>query len=89
MTASALSCPKCHDNMVRGYIMDHSYSQTLISLWVEGPPKPHQFLGISFSGNFIKEPKAEELIPIGTFRCQGCGYLESYANKEFAVHPAT
>jgi len=31
----------------------------------------------------IDKPKLPKQIPIGTFRCKACGYLESFAMPEF------
>lgn len=46
-----------------------------VSAWVEGPPEKSFWTG-------TKVP-AEKRIPIGTFRCPKCGFLESYARPEF------
>jgi hypothetical protein len=27
----------------------------------------------------------EKLVPIGTYRCSSCGFLEQYARQEFAA----
>ena len=40
-----------------------------------GQPVSHFFRGLKL---------ANEKLPIGTFRCQTCGFLESYAREEFA-----
>jgi hypothetical protein len=44
--------------------------------WVKGAPKKNWICGVKVPGI---------LIPIATFRCELCGYLESYARKEFAA----
>jgi hypothetical protein len=46
------------------------------SQWASGTPAK-SFFGV------LKRP-AESPIPIGTFRCVACGFLESYARSEFA-----
>ena len=77
MSQAALRCPKCHGEMVQGFIMDFTEGGRLVSQWAEGPPQK------SFWTR-TKVPK-EGLIPVGTFRCASCGYLESYARGEFAA----
>ena len=42
--------------------------------WVEGEPIPRfWFHGVKLEG---REP-----VPVTTFRCEGCGYLESFATQ--------
>ena len=75
------SCPKCNGGvMVQGFIIDWQGSKfSRVSNWVEGVPgKPSWF------GTTIPVP-AEKCIPVGTFRCSVCGFLESYAHPEFAA----
>jgi hypothetical protein len=69
-------CPKCQGKMVLGFVVDFSHAQAVVSSWVEGSPEKSFWTG-------TKVP-AEKRIPIGTFRCTKCGYLESYARPEFA-----
>jgi hypothetical protein len=38
-----------------------------------------------FTGQGIRPPKPGNTIPIRTFRCQACGFLESYAREGFAA----
>jgi predicted nucleic-acid-binding Zn-ribbon protein len=61
-------CPKCQAIMVQGFIPIQ-----LISSWVKGHPQK------SFFTRLKKVPVAER-IPIAAFRCNGCGYLEFYAD---------
>ena len=64
--------------MVQGFIVDfHAGGERLVSNWVEGTPEK----------TFWTKTKmpADKCIPVGTFRCSGCGFLESYAQPEFAA----
>ena len=70
---AAKVCPKCQHSMSSGFIPDRAPDVVYGSLWVEGEPKP------GFSG--IKVPQ-ELSLPIVTYRCVACGFLESYANME-------
>ena len=74
-----LKCPKCQEAMVQGFIPDyaHSASQKLVSSWVEGQPKKSWFTGTKVT--------MERRIPIGAFRCKGCGFLEFFADRKFAA----
>jgi hypothetical protein len=77
MTQAAMSCPKCQGEMVRGYVLDFTPLGNRVSKWNDGPPnKAGWAAGILDSTSQI---------PIGTFRCQSCGFLESYARAELAA----
>jgi hypothetical protein len=69
--------------MELGYTLDMSHGATYTGQWAKGSAK-RWWLSI-FQPVIIANPKIEERIPIGTFRCRSCGYLESYAREEF--HP--
>jgi len=68
-------CPKCKGEMVRGYVPDYSHAQRYIGRWHEGKPKKSFFYT-------TKTPDTEG-IPIRTYRCSSCGYLEFYAKESF------
>ena len=57
--------------MAEGFVLDQTYGANLQAKWVEGPPTPSFWTGVKMKGR--------ELHPVVTFRCEGCGYLESYA----------
>jgi hypothetical protein len=80
MSKEAMRCPKCNGVMVQGFIKDlKGEGSCRVSTWVEGAPgKPSLF------GSSVPAP-AEKCIPVGTFRCSVCGFLESYAHPEFAA----
>ena len=77
MSSISLICPKCQGTMVRGFIADFADmgQNANVSTWVEGPPHMSLLFG-------TKTPAAAR-VPVGTYRCSGCGYLESYARPEF------
>ena len=68
--SEAKVCPKCQQSMNRGFIPNQAPDFVYGSLWVEGEPKA------GFRG--IKVPP-ELSLPIATYRCVACGFLESYA----------
>jgi hypothetical protein len=77
MSANVQACPKCQGEMVQGFVAEFAAAQTLVSTWVEGRPEKSVLYG-------AKIPVGKS-IPIGTFRCAACGYLESYARPQFGA----
>ena len=74
----SIQCPRCNSVMVQGFIFDreHGGVRRVIN-WVEGAPDKAFW-------TVTKVPQ-EKCIPVGTFRCSTCGFLESYARPEFAA----
>jgi hypothetical protein len=61
--------------MEPGFVLDLGhYSSPNEQQWVEGEPAKSFWRGISTKGR--------EKLPVRTFRCDRCGYLESYAKAE-------
>ena len=67
------TCPKCNGSMEPGLMLDRKdWASDLQVRWVGGEPTPKTFFGgMSLKG---REP-----LPVTTYRCEGCGYLESFA----------
>lgn len=65
------SCPKCNSSMIQGFIADRTDNARYVSSWVEGAPRKSFWLGVKLG----RSPRIE----IQTWRCQRCGFLESYA----------
>jgi hypothetical protein len=57
--------------MEEGYVLDESYGERRQSTWVSGSPEPSFWTGLKTRG--------KERLPVSTYRCSRCGYLESYA----------
>ena len=70
------ACPKCGGEMSRGFVVDHNMGAATVGLWVEGEPVHTVW------GGGVRAPR-ERSIPVATFRCVGCGFLQSYARPEF------
>jgi hypothetical protein len=68
------TCPRCRSEMVRGYLLDRTHGGFGMGTWIEGPPERSAF-------DLVK-PRLERSIPIMSYRCAGCGYLELYARPE-------
>ena len=78
MSETVLKCPKCSGEMIRGWVVENDGFGIVVGSWVKGSPKKGVWGG-------VKLPNQKDLIPVGTFRCQLCGFLESYARVEFAA----
>lgn len=76
MSTGPTTCPKCQGKMVQGFLVDFAYAAALVTTWIEGSPTKSFLPG-------IKPPKKYKRIPVGTYRCSACGYLESYASAGF------
>jgi Domain of unknown function (DUF6487) len=70
-------CPKCKGEMEQGFVLDRTESGQHVSHWAKGAPRKSFWL-------VTKRVPHQDQVPIGTFRCSSCGYLEAYARKEFA-----
>jgi hypothetical protein len=77
MSATQQQCPKCNGQMQQGFVLDNTYGARVVSQWAAGAPQKSFWTGTRLPD--------EKLIPIGTFRCASCGFLESYARPEFAA----
>ena len=73
MTQHPMTCPKCSGHMESGFMIEREGGPNDQQVrWVEGEPIPQfWFHGVKLEG---REP-----IPVTTYRCEGCGYLESFA----------
>jgi hypothetical protein len=58
--------------MVAGFTIDVGYGKTAVPKWAEGEAES------SFWASGLKL-RGKQQLPVTTYRCRGCGYLESYA----------
>ena len=58
--------------MEPGFVLDRNYDQNAQSTWVGGVPEPSMWVGVKTS--------KKNRVPVMTYRCASCGYLESYAH---------
>jgi hypothetical protein len=77
MARKATQCPKCNGRMEQGFIIDFTHGGRMVSSWAPGAPQKS-----FWRGTYAEE---DRLVPIGAFRCESCGFLESYARDEFAA----
>ena len=77
MTEHPPNCTKCDGKMEQGFILDFHRRGQIASQWAPGSPKKPPFFWFTIVPD-------ETILPVGTFRCNSCGYLEQYARPEFA-----
>jgi predicted nucleic-acid-binding Zn-ribbon protein len=77
MGAESTRCPKCGGAMVQGFTFESEGPRRMVSSWVEGAPEKAFWHSAKVS--------AEKCVPVGSFRCSKCGFLELYARPEFAA----
>ena len=79
MSATSLICPKCQGTMSQGFIADFADmgQNANVSTWVEGPPQASLLFGTETPG--------DKRIPVGTYRCSACGYLEVAGRGRWAA----
>ncbi|MDB5694029.1 MAG: hypothetical protein JWO81_3092 [Alphaproteobacteria bacterium] len=66
------NCPKCDGRMSTGFILDIGHGGAVtVSKWQEGAPQKSFWTGI--------KQRKEQQQEIATWRCERCGFLESYA----------
>jgi hypothetical protein len=76
MSAEKTRYPECNGEMVQGFIVEWSQGGgRRVSSWVGGAPEKSFWHGTSVP--------TEKYVPVGTFRCSACGFLESFARPEF------
>lgn len=72
MNQPVINCIKCEGYMEEGYIIDRGDNNVgLVNTWIEGEPVKSFWSGLKVND--------KQRFKIKTFRCAGCGYLESYA----------
>jgi hypothetical protein len=70
-----LECPRCGRAMQAGYLLDHGdHNARMVSSWVAGTPEKSFWTGL--------KTKDRTVLPVTTYRCERCGFLESYARAE-------
>lgn len=74
-----MKCPKCDGEMVSGYVYGRSNVVAIVNYWVERESMKKSWIGSMFTESPDESSKAADAIPVATFRCQSCGFLESYA----------
>ena len=72
-TPLSSTCPKCTGAMQVGYLLERGHGdRRAAAAWIEGEPESSFWQGLKTSGRDVFETR--------TYRCAGCGFLESYAS---------
>jgi hypothetical protein len=70
--ARRLDCPRCRGAMRAGFVMDRAdHNVGTVPRWVAGAPEKSFWTGL--------KTKDRDVLAVTTYRCEKCGYLESYA----------
>ena len=69
----AMICPKCAGEMKEGFMVSRSLDYSKPDEWVEGAPEASLWFGTKV--------RSKQHLQIASFRCERCGYLESYARE--------
>jgi hypothetical protein len=65
-------CPKCDRRMHAGFFLDSKHGERRgLTEWVAGAPEKSFWMGLKIKGR--------QVLPVTVFRCERCGFLESYA----------
>jgi hypothetical protein len=65
--------------MVSGFVYGRSNVLAIVNYWVERESMKNKWIGSLFADAGDERSKPSDAIPVATFRCQACGFLESYA----------
>jgi hypothetical protein len=57
--------------MEEGFLLDQTHGGNAQANWIEGVPTPSFWTGLKLGDR--------QRIPVTTYRCGSCGYLESFA----------
>jgi predicted nucleic-acid-binding Zn-ribbon protein len=72
MPSDRHECPKCGRQMQPGYFLDSKHGERRgATEWVEGVPVRSFWMGLKIKGR--------QVLPVTVYRCERCGFLESYA----------
>lgn len=67
-----ITCPKCGSSMAAGVSLDQYYYGNAAGKWIAGAPEKSFWTGLKLRGR--------DQFEIVTYRCDRCGFLESYAS---------
>lgn len=76
MIIGPLKCPKCSSEMTEGFMLETGLLSDPRPKWVDGRPVVGALGGVKIAERDVRR--------IETYRCIGCGFLESYAKEPFS-----
>lgn len=72
-------CGKCGGGMDAGFVIEYTIDRPVQERWAGGKPEPNVALGVIDMGVKLE---GRRTLPVTSWRCTACGFLESYANDE-------
>jgi hypothetical protein len=73
-----LHCMKCGTEMTKGFVHEVPAHGPSVSTWVEGAVEKSLWTGVKY----VKRQR----MPVETYCCLTCGYIESYADLAKVKH---
>ena len=78
MDVEPLECPKCLGRMHLGFLLERGHADVRsAAAWIEGEPERSFWQGLKITGRNALETR--------TFRCERCGFLETYARGTYTT----
>jgi len=66
-----MTCPKCAVQLSEGFLLERARHGRGVTEWIEGKPVVSFWTGLDLRGR--------TRLPVATWRCPRCGFLELYA----------
>jgi DNA-directed RNA polymerase subunit RPC12/RpoP len=66
-----MTCPKCSIQLHEGFLLEATRNSRGVTEWVEGKPVASFWTGLRLKGRIR--------LPVASYRCPRCGFLELYA----------
>ena len=66
-----MTCPKCSIHLQEGFLLETTRNSRTATQWVEGKPVASFWTGLQLKGRIR--------LPVMSYRCPRCGWLELYA----------
>lgn len=74
-----LTCLRCKSKMEEGFLPEYAHPTLLVTRWYPGVPKEADIRVMGMKVGEWLEVQEKNMRLVSTYRCVGCGYLESYA----------
>ncbi len=74
-----LQCSKCQGSMEEGFLPEYAHPTLLVTRWYPGAPREAEVRVLGMKVGEWLDVHQDKMRLVSTYRCTGCGYLESYA----------
>lgn len=82
MIDNGYRCSKCGSDMEEGFIAEYNHGNVLVTNWYPGAPKVFKVEAFGVTIAEWMDAYDKRMLPIQTYRCTHCGFLESYARPQ-------